>query len=382
LRLCCSCFSDGNGVNPNHGNEFAFIPGFSLASSFMASAEITGRARLQNALAGRRLDRAPIWFMRQAGRYLPEYRALKEKYSFVEMVRTPELACEVTLQPLRRFPLDAAIIFSDILVIPEALGQGYGFHAEGGIRMDYRLEGRGDFEKLSLDGVEDNLAYVAGALRLTRQKLDPRTALLGFAGSPWTLGCYMVEGGSGDPFIRIKHWFYSQPDLFNELMELLTAAVIRYLKMQIASGVDAVQIFDSWAAACPAEDYEAMSLKWIRKIREALPSDFPLILYAKGVAAQFPRLAATGVACLSCDWTVSLPEVASSPWAPACLQGNLDPALLNGEPGPVRQVSRRLLESMKDHPGYVFNLGHGIYPQARLESVVAMVETVAGQSLA
>ncbi len=213
--------------------------------------------------------------MRQAGRYLPEYRELKAQHDFVTMVRTPELAAEVTLQPLRRFPLDAAIIFSDILVIPEALGQGYHFRDQGGIGMDYLLDTKAKIEALDATKIAEKLKYVADALTLTRSKLGEDTALLGFCGSPWTLACYMVEGGSAKDFIKIKQLAWDQPELFEQLMQKLTDGIVEYLHMQIDAGADALQIFDSWGAICPATHYEAWSLRWIHHGPDDLPEAPP-----------------------------------------------------------------------------------------------------------
>src|SRR6187549_210041 len=231
---------------------------------------MTSRERFLAACACQPLDRPPVWVMRQAGRYLPEYRALKAKSSFLQMVRTPALAAEVTLQPLKRFALDAAILFSDILVIPEALGQGYRFREEGGIAMEYRLETRAQVDALApADAVPERLQYVAGALALLKATLAGSHALLGFGGSPWTLATYMVEGGSSDEFERIKQLFYTDRATFDALLEKLTAALIAYFMMQIASGADAIQIFDSWGGIIAGPDYEAASLKWIRLIVDA-----------------------------------------------------------------------------------------------------------------
>ena len=246
---------------------------------------MTSRERFLAACACQPLDRPPIWVMRQAGRYLPEYRALKAKSSFLEMVRTPALALEVTLQPLRRFALDAAILFSDILVIPEALGQGYAFRDTGGIAMAYRIDTRAQVDALApASAVPDRLRYVADALGLLKRELDGSKALLGFGGSPWTLATYMVEGGSSDDFERIKLLFYTDRALFDALLEKLTEALIVYFKLQIAAGADAIQIFDSWGGIIAGPDYEAASLQWIRRIVAALPAEFPIILYAKGTA--------------------------------------------------------------------------------------------------
>ena len=337
------------------------------------------RDRFLAACACEKLDRPPLWVMRQAGRYLPEYRALKAKSSFLEMVRTPALAAEVTLQPLKRFALDAAILFSDILVIPEALGQGYKFRDEGGIAMEFRLETRAQIDALApADAVPGRLHYVADALSLLKKELAGRHALLGFGGSPWTLGTYMVEGGSSDDFERIKLLFYTERATFDALMEKLTAALIAYFKMQIAAGADAIQIFDSWGGIIAGPDYEAASLRWIRQIIAALPRDFPVILYAKGTAPHLTDQAFTGARVLSVDWTSDLAIVRRTLPANVAVQGNLDPVLLNTTPDIVRRESARLLESMRGTAGHIFNLGHGIMPHAKIECMTALVETVTG----
>jgi uroporphyrinogen decarboxylase len=341
---------------------------------------MTSRERFLAACACQPLDRPPLWIMRQAGRYLPEYRQLKEQHGFLHMVRTPALAAEVTLQPLRRFPLDAAILFSDILVIPEALGQGYRFREEGGIAMEYRLESRGQVDALApAEAVPGRLAYVGDALGLVKRELAGRRALLGFGGSPWTLATYMVEGGGSEHFSRIKGLFYGDRATFDALLEKLTASLIAYFQMQIGAGADAIQIFDSWGGVVAGPDYEAASLQWIRRIAAALPPGFPLILYAKGTAAQHAAQAAAGIRVLSLDWTVDLAAVARSQRAsaaPVALQGNLDPVLLNTEPAIVRRETLRLLESLRGVPGHIFNLGHGILPQAKIACVEALAESV------
>ena len=314
--------------------------------------------------------------MRQAGRYLPEYRALKAKSSFLEMVRTPELAAEVTLQPLRRYALDAAIIFSDILVIPEALGQGYKFREEGGIGMEFRLENRSQLDRLDPSGIAEKLDYVAKALALVKADLKGERALLGFGGSPWTLATYMVEGGSSEDFSRIKELFFTDRAFFEALMEKLTAALIEYFKMQIKAGADAIQLFDSWGGIIAGQDYEAASLRWMRAIIAALPKDFPVILYAKGTPSQLTDMSFTGARVLGVDWTVDLGVVRRLVPANIALQGNLDPVLMNTTPDIVRRETTRLLETMRGAPGHIFNLGHGIMPQAKLECMQALVDTV------
>jgi uroporphyrinogen decarboxylase len=340
---------------------------------------MTSRERFLAACACTPLDRPPLWIMRQAGRYLPEYRELKAKSSFLEMVRTPELATEVTLQPLRRFALDAAILFSDILVIPEALGQGYHFRDQGGIAMEYRIDTRAQIDALApAEAVLEKLNYVAATLERLRRELAGQKALLGFGGSPWTLATYMVEGGSSDDFDRIKVLFYTDRPAFEALLEKLTAALVVYFQMQIRAGADAIQIFDSWGGIIAGADYEAASLKWIRRIIAALPTDFPVILYAKGTAPHVPDQAFSGARVLSLDWTSDLAIVRRALPANVAVQGNLDPVLLNTTPDIVRRETGRLLESMRGASGHIFNLGHGIMPSAKIECVQALVDTVTG----
>lgn len=340
---------------------------------------MTSRDRFLAALACQPLERPPLWVMRQAGRYLPEYRALKAKSSFLEMVKTPELATEVTLQPLKRFPgLDAAILFSDILVIPEALGQPYAFRDTGGIQMAYRLETRAQIDALApAETVPEKLSYVGGALRLLKKEVAATGhTLLGFGGSPWTLATYMLEGGSSDDFARAKLLFYTDRGAFDALLEKLTAALVAYFKMQIEAGADAIQIFDSWGGILAGPDYEAASLQWIRRLVAALPPGFPVILYAKGTAPHLAAQAASGVRAISVDWTSDLSAVRRALPANVAVQGNLDPVLMTTTPEIVRTQATRLLESMRGKPGHVFNLGHGITPDAKIECMQALVDTV------
>lgn len=340
---------------------------------------MTSRERFLAACRRQPLERPPVWVMRQAGRYLPEYRELKAKHGFLGMVKTPELAMEVTLQPLRRFALDAAILFSDILVIPEALGQGYRFKDEGGIAMEYRLQSAADIDRLA-EGASaaERLEYVGAALKALKTALGGKHALLGFGGSPWTLATYMVEGGSSDDFAAVKGLFYEQRAVFDRLMEKLVAALIGYFKMQIAAGADAIQIFDSWGGALAGCDYEAGSLRWIRAIVAGLPKDFPVILFAKGTAAQQAAQAESGIRVLSVDAAVVLAEAHQRIGGKVALQGNLENVLLNGSPAAVARETQRLLESMRGKPGHILNLGHGILPGAKIECMEALVNTTVG----
>lgn len=325
-------------------------------------------------------DRPPVWIMRQAGRYLPEYRALKERHDFLTLVKNPELAAEVTLQPVHRFEtLDAAITFSDILVIPEALGQNYRF-GDGGIAMEFTLDSAEQIRKLgNADAVPEKLAYVFAAQKIVRARLGQNRALLGFAGTPWTLATYMVEGGSSKQFSKIKALAAEQTESFDLLMGKLSDAIIAYLQMQIDAGVDALQLFDSWASLCPAREYENLSLRWIRKIIAALPAHIPVIVFAKGMAHSAPAIASTGASVFGVDWTHSLSAVRKL--LPAgtklALQGNLDPAILNlNDTGIVRARTREILDEMRGENGFIFNLGHGILPQARIENVHTMLEEI------
>jgi uroporphyrinogen decarboxylase len=338
---------------------------------------MNSRERFLGACACEPLGRPPLWMMRQAGRYLPEYRELKAKHGFLTMVRTPELAAEVSMQPLRRFAFDAAILFSDILVIPEALGQGYTFRDEGGIAMERRLEGRSMVEALAPESaVPERLSYVADALRLLKRELAGTRALLGFGGSPWTLATYMVEGGSSDDFARVKGLYYTDRATFDLLLSKLTASLIAYFKMQIAAGADAIQIFDSWGGVVAGPDYEAASLRWIRAIVEAMPEGFPIIVFGKGTGAHMIDQAFTGARVLSLDASADLPGARRSLPENVAVQGNLDPVILNTTPEVARGETVRLLESMRGSAGHIFNLGHGILPQARIECVEAMVDAV------
>ncbi len=341
---------------------------------------MTSRERFLAACACQPLERPPLWVMRQAGRYLPEYRALKARSSFLEMVRTPELAMEVTLQPLRRFALDAAILFSDILVIPEALGQPYAFRDGGGIEMDRRIETRADVDRLgSPEDVPARLVYVADTLRRLKTELagQRRCSVWRFAVDPGDLhGRRRKLRGFRAEQAAVSH----RSRTFDALMEKLTESLIAYFRMQIAAGADAIQIFDSWGGILAGSDYEAASLQWIRRIVAALPKDFPVILYAKGTAPHHAAQAATGIRVLSVDWTCQLDAVKRSLPSTIAVQGNLDPVLMQTTPEIVARETRRLLASMRGLSGHIFNLGHGITPAARIEAMEALVATVTGWS--
>jgi uroporphyrinogen decarboxylase len=341
-----------------------------------AGAKLTGRERFLQACQCLPLDRPPIWLMRQAGRALPEYRVLKEKYSFLQLVQTPELATEVTLQPIRRFGMDAAILFSDILVVAEALGQAYRFGEKGGIEMEFTLRSTEEIQRLDPSAVTSRLQYVSKALAGIRAELGAQTALLGFAGAPWTLANFMLEGGSAREFTRAKTLFYSDPKLFASLFEKLTAAVTSSLQLQIDAGVDAVQIFDSLGGILAENIYEAASGQWIKRVIAGLKGNTPVIVFGRGVHGNWDVLLDTGAQVLSVDWTLSLAELRARLPKQVALQGNLDPFLLTTTPAAVRAEAKRLLEDMRGQRGHIFNLGHGVPPDAKLDCIETLVDTV------
>jgi len=339
-------------------------------------AVLTSRQRFVNACHCLPLERPPIWLMRQAGRALPEYRALKERYSFLELVQTPELAAEATLQPVRRFGMDAAILFSDILVVAEALGQPYRFRERGGIEMEFALESAQDIERLDPTAVTSRLQYIGKALPIIRAELGERTAMLGFAGAPWTLANFMLEGGSAKDFTKAKALFYSEPKLFSKLFEKLTAAVTTSLQLQIDAGVDAVQIFDSLGGVLAGNIYEEASARWMRQVIAGLKGNVPVIVFGRGVHGSWDALLRTGARAFSVDWNLGLAGVRALLPAGVAVQGNLDPFLLTTTPATVAAEANSLLEAMRGKRGHIFNLGHGVPPNAKLECIESLVTTV------
>jgi uroporphyrinogen decarboxylase len=343
----------------------------------VAVSQLTFRQRFLNACRCQRVDRPPVWLMRQAGRALPEYRKLKEKYSFLELVQNPELAAEVTLQPVRRFGFDAAILFSDILVIPEAMGQPYRFRETGGIEMDFIVRTRADIDRLSVEQVLKKLKYVDKALRLLRKELGDERALIGFSGSPWTLATFMMEGGSAEKYTRARALFREDPKTFCALAKKLTEAVTAYLKMQIAAGVDAVQIFDSHGGHLSAGEFQGASGRWIKDVISGLRGKVPVIVFSLGTHENWNDLVATGANVLGIDWQFPLHEAQKVVPANVALQGNLAPALLvESTPEMVGRETSRVLTEMLGRPGHIFNLGHGLMPGAKLENIEALVNTV------
>lgn len=344
-----------------------------------------GNDRLLRAMCREPVDRTPIWLMRQAGRYLPEYRRLRERAgSFMAMCQDPDLACEITLQPLERFALDGAIIFSDILTIPDAMGRGLYFIEGEGPKLERPVRGEDDILALEPPPME-RLAYVFDAIATTRRALTGRVPLLGFSGSPWTLATYMVEGGASRDFARTKALLYERPDLAHRLLGVLTEAVTAYLNAQIAAGAQAVQIFDTWGGALTTPAFERFSLACLRRIVAGLTREHegrrvPVILFTKGGGLWLEGLADTGCDVLALDWTIELGAARQRVGKRVALQGNLDPALLKSSPRAIREEAVRILHSYGKGSGHVFNLGHGITPDVPPEHVAALVDAVQDES--
>ncbi|RMG54626.1 MAG: uroporphyrinogen decarboxylase, partial [Gammaproteobacteria bacterium] len=340
------------------------------ASSTTSASDSVSAPELKNdrflrALLRQPVDRTPIWIMRQAGRYLPEYRATRAQAgSFMNLCQSPELACEVTLQPLERFDLDAAILFSDILTIPDAMGLGLYFAEGEGPRFEHPLQDRGSIMKLGIPDPEDELRYVLDAVRLIRRELNGRVPLIGFSGSPWTLATYMVEGGSSKEFARIKGLLYNEPETLHKLLETTTGAVIAYLNAQVEAGAQALMIFDTWGGALTPRAYREFSLAYMQQIVEGLTREHegrkvPVILFTKGGAQWLESMADTGCDALGLDWTIELGEARARVGDRVALQGNLDPSILYARPERIREEVARTLESYGHGSGHVFNLGHG-----------------------
>lgn len=313
--------------------------------------------------------------MRQAGRHLPEYMKLREDYSFHELVKTPDLACEVTMQPIRRYGMDAAIIFADILVIPEALGQEYGFRDVGGIEMAFRVSSADDIDRLEVGAVRERLQYVPEALKLVREELGDERALIGFGGSPWTLATYMVEGGSSRDYRLAKQMFYEDRELFDTLMQKIVDASIEYFRMQIEAGVDVIQIFDSWGGVLAPHVFEDASAKWMGQIIDAI-DDVPVIVFPKGGHDHVEALKATGASAVGVSWTAELDVVKRAFGDSVAVQGNLDPVVIETTPEITRRETRLILDAMAEFDGHIFNLGHGISPHGKIECIEAMIDEI------
>ncbi|MDE2090113.1 MAG: uroporphyrinogen decarboxylase [Gammaproteobacteria bacterium] len=338
--------------------------------------------RLLRALLRQPVDMTPVWMMRQAGRYLPEYRATRERAGdFMTLCTTPELACEVTLQPLRRFPLDAAILFSDILTVPDAMGLGLYFTAHEGPRFKHPLRRKADIEALGVPDAEIELRYVMDAVRLVRRELAGRVPLIGFAGSPWTLATYMVEGGTSKEFSRIKTMMYTWPALLHRLLDTVARAVTVYLNAQTAAGAQALMLFDTWGGVLTGRDYREFSLRYVNQVvggltREHQGRRVPLILFTKGGGLWLEAMADSGCDALGLDWITDVGAARARVGKRVALQGNMDPCMLYAAPERIRAEVAEILAAFGPGSGHVFNLGHGVPPDASPEHAAVMIDAV------
>ena len=338
--------------------------------------------RFLRALLRQPVDRTPIWMMRQAGRYLPEYRATREQAgSFLDLCKNAELACEVTMQPLRRYPMDAAILFSDILTVPDALGLGLYFEEGEGPKFRKTVRSEADLAGLSKIKADDDLAYVMRAVSTIRHELNGAVPLIGFSGSPWTLATYMVEGGSSRDFAHIKTMAYDQPELMHHLLSLLADAVADYLSAQVRAGAQALQIFDTWGGSLSAAGYQAFSLQYMRQIIAKLPQEadgrrVPVIVFTKGGGQWLDVIADCGAQAVGIDWTTDIRRARQVVGERVALQGNMDPSMLFASPARIRSEVASILEAYGHGSGHVFNLGHGITPGVNPDHVTAFVDAV------
>jgi len=338
--------------------------------------------RLLRALLREPVDVTPVWMMRQAGRYLPEYREARSRAgSFMKLCQTPELACEVTLQPLDRYPLDAAILFSDILTVPDAMGLGLGFTEGEGPRFERPVRTEADVNALPDPDPEAELGYVMDAVRLIRRELAGRVPLIGFSGSPWTLATYMVEGGTSKDFRRVKGMLFDRPEVMHRLLDKAARAVTAYLNAQVAAGAQVLMIFDTWGGALTTRDYLDFSLAYMGQIVDGLTREtdgrrVPVVLFTKGGAGWLERMLQTGCDALGVDWTIDLGVARERVGDRVALQGNMDPCVLYASPERIRNEVATVLASFGTGTGHVFNLGHGVHPQIDPEHVGAFIEAV------
>ena len=335
-----------------------------------------------NALLKKEVSRTPIWVMRQAGRYLPEYRQTRKRAGdFLSLCKSSDLACEVTLQPLERFDLDAAILFSDILTIPDAMGLGLHFVENEGPKFSKPLTTLNDINRLSKPDVGIELAYVSEAVSVIKKNLKGRVPLIGFSGSPWTLATYMVEGGSSKNFSKVKGLLFENPKHLHQLLNVLADTVIDYLNAQIEAGADSVMIFDTWGGLLNKESYENFSLRYMSKIVDGIHRKYderiiPVTLFTKGGSAWLEQIAATGCDGVGLDWTIEIGEAERRIGSKVALQGNLDPSVLYASPEIITEEAYKVLDQFKGQTGHVFNLGHGITPDVNPESMKVLVDAV------
>jgi len=338
--------------------------------------------RFLRALSREPVDMTPVWMMRQAGRYLPEYRKTREQAgNFLNLCKTPDLACEVTLQPLRRFELDAAILFSDILTIPDAMGLGLYFEEGEGPKFEKPIARPADVDRLTVPDIEEELGYVMAAVSIIRRELDGKVPLIGFSGSPWTLATYMVEGGGTKDFAKVKGMMFDRPDLMHKLLDKLADTVTVYLNAQIQSGAQAVMIFDTWGGILTPRDYKEFSLQYMQRIvenltREADGRKVPVVLFTKNGHCWLEDITNTGCDAVGLDWTIDIGDARKRVGDRVALQGNMDPTVLYASPERIRKEVGTILESYGKGPGHVFNLGHGIQQNVNPDNAGVFVNAV------
>lgn len=330
---------------------------------------------LLRTLRGEKTERTPVWMMRQAGRYLPEYMVLRSKYGFFERCQTPELAAEITIQPVDIVGVDAAILFSDILVVPQAMGLEVQLTESKGPILPDPIKTVADLKRIHVPNVDESLGYVFDAIKLIKQELNGRVPLIGFAGAPWTLLCYMVQGKGSKTFDEAKAFCYTQPELAHQLLQMITDTTIAYLKGQVKAGADTIQIFDSWGGLLSPDDFENISLKYIRQIVAALKDEVPTIIFAKGAWHSLDKMAATGAQGLGIDWCIKADLARQFAGNNVTLQGNFDPAKLLS-PIPVIQKEVKAMLDAFGGERYVANLGHGILPNVPVDHAKAFVDAV------
>lgn len=330
---------------------------------------------LLRALKGEYVERVPVWMMRQAGRYLPDYLKLKAQYDFFTRVQTPELATAITLQPIQQVGVDAAIIFSDILVIPQAMGSTVLMEEGKGPSLPNVIRTQEDIDKLLVEGAEENLTYVYDAVSLTKQELNGRVPLIGFAGAPWTILCYMVEGKGSKTWELAKKFSYTQPELAHRLLQKITTLTIAYLKRQVKAGADVVQVFDSWAGSLSPADFKIFAEPYLLQIIRAVKDDAPVIIFAKGSWYALKDLSQSGASALGLDWCTDPQTARQLTSNSITLQGNFDPAKLLAPVTEIRSAVKAMIEGFGTHR-YIANLGHGITPNVPVAHAIAFVEAV------
>ena len=327
------------------------------------------------ALKGETVERPPVWMMRQAGRYLPEFMAIKEKYDFFTRCQTPELASEITVQPIRRYGMDAAILFSDILVIPQAMNIEVEMKPNFGPYLPHPIRTQKDLDSVIVPDVHETLGYVMEAIKVTKEKLSDEVPLIGFAGSPWTILCYCVQGQGSKTFDKAKELCFTQPVVAHELLQKITDTTIAYLKAKVAAGVDAVQVFDSWGGMLSPTDYKEFSWQYIQQIIDALKDEAPVIVFGKGCWFALGDMAKSGASALGVDWTCSARNARYLSGGKITLQGNFDPARLLSPPSEIKKMVHEMINEFgKDR--YVVNLGHGILPNVPVENAKAFIDAV------